>query len=127
MSLRCTPSWRPSEPNNNRTLLKISVFEILICEPRARLLPQFCGHLADQRLGSFTFKEGPVRHNVHAALAPREHDIGSAPAGQESERFGADHRDDDDVVLITCFHELTINDLRVCCDGRNTDPERNRH
>jgi hypothetical protein len=72
-------------------------------EPCARPFPQFRGHFADQRIRAFAFEEGPTRHNVHAALAPRQHDIGSAGASQEPDLFGTDHGDDDDVVLISCF------------------------
>ena len=72
-------------------------------EPCTRPFPQLRGHLADQRVGAFAFEEGPARHNVHATLAPREHDVGSAHASQESDLFGTDHRDDDDVVLISWF------------------------
>jgi hypothetical protein len=36
-------------------------------------------------------------------LAPCEHDVGSAHASQESELFGTDHGDDDDVVFVACF------------------------
>lgn len=72
-------------------------------EPRTRETTQFCGHLPDQRVGSFAFEEGLARDDVHAALTPCEHDVGSAHASQESEFFGTDHGDDDDVVFVACF------------------------
>ena len=72
-------------------------------EPRAGPFAQLRGHLPDQRVGPFAFKEDLARYNVHAAPAPREHDVGSARAGQETEGFGADHGDDDDVVFVSCF------------------------
>jgi len=72
-------------------------------EPCARPFPQLCGHLPDQRISPFAFEEGLARYNVHAAPAPRKHDVGSAHVGQETEGFGADQRDDDDVVFVACF------------------------
>ena len=72
-------------------------------EPRTRAIAQLCGHLSDQRVGSFTFEENPARDDVHAVLTSCEHDVGSAHASQESELLGADHGDDNDVVFMACF------------------------
>ena len=85
-------------------------------EPRARPLPQLPGHLSNQRVSPFAFEEGLARHDVHAAPAPREHDVGSARASQETECFGADQGDDDDVVFVACFRVKRYERLWVRWD-----------
>ena len=96
---------RPSQLSDNLCpfLLKLAILKVLVSEPCTRPCAQLRGHHADQRVGPFAFKEGLARYNVHAALATREHDVGSARASQETEPFGADHGDDDDVVFVACF------------------------
>lgn len=109
-------------------LLKLAILKILVSEPCTGPFPQLRGHRPDQGVGPFAFEEGPARHNVHATLATREHDIGSARVGQEAKPFGADHGDDDDVVFVTCFRRVSCERLGPEARwGQDTDLGRNRH
>ena len=118
----------PRRPSDTPASLKFTSFKILLSEPCTRPIPQFRGHLADQRVGTFTFKEGPTRHDVHAALAPRQHDISSACASQKPEFFGADHGDDDDVVLVPYLFSCVsyMSDSRRVLRREDTDLGMNR-